>query len=302
MKKIIAMALALVLVAGLSIGGTVAYLQDDDSQKNTMTLGNVEIEQLEYQRAENIAYNATAIDGSLVAFEQNQCLYPAVPAKDAERPYTAEATDLFEFGPYTSSGTTACGLWNDAKLSNQMDKFVFVKNTGKSDCYYRTIIAFECPEGMEYSQGSDKEFMMNANQSQSLAWTGGDYWTISGTRYYIAVATYNKVLSAGKTSIPTLLQVVMTHNATNEDMKLLGDTYDILVLSQAVQTAGFADAATALNTAFGEVNAANVAEWFKTIAPTVVTTGEELQDAIDSGASSIELGDDIELDGGITIG
>jgi len=43
MKKIIAMALALVLVAGLSIGGTVAYFSDTESQTNTFTLGNVNI-------------------------------------------------------------------------------------------------------------------------------------------------------------------------------------------------------------------------------------------------------------------
>ena len=43
----------------------------------------------------------------------------------------------------------------------------------------------------------------------------------------------------------------MTHNADNEDMKLLGDTYEILVFSQAVQTTNFPDAATALNAAFG---------------------------------------------------
>ena len=32
----------------------------------------------------------------------------------------------------------------------------------------------------------------------------------------------------------------------------LGNTYEILVLSQAVQTEGFADAQTALDTAFGK--------------------------------------------------
>ena len=76
-------------------------------------------------------------------------------------------------------------------------------------------------------------------------------------------ATYKKVLAPGNQSHPSLLQVVMTHHATNEDMELLGDTYEILVLSQAIQTAGFEDATTALNTGFGEVNADSAAIWFK---------------------------------------
>ena len=40
----------MVLVAALSIAGTVAYLQDDDSAVNVMTLGNVSIEQIEQER------------------------------------------------------------------------------------------------------------------------------------------------------------------------------------------------------------------------------------------------------------
>ena len=32
-----------------------------------------------------------------------------------------------------------------------LDKIVFVENTGRTNVYYRTIIAFECPEGFDYS-------------------------------------------------------------------------------------------------------------------------------------------------------
>ena len=46
-------------------------------------------------------------------------------------------------------------------------------------------------------------------------------------------------------------------------MDLFGNEYTILALSQAVQTDGFEDAETALDTAFGVVDATNCAEWFK---------------------------------------
>ncbi len=269
MKKVLLICTAYVLVAVLAIGGTLAYLTDTDSAVNVMTLGNVSIEQHEYQRAEGVAHNAGEAgkgngvkDGALVEFVQNQAIYPAVPKNNAATDYSAEATDLFFWGDYVYSGTAGNGLWNDDKLSNVMDKMVFVENTGKSDAYFRTLIAFECPEGMEYSEGPDKEFMMNINGSTVYDWEEIGYITVEDVRYLVMEAIYQNPLKPGNTAHPSLLQVVMTHNATNEDMELLSDTYDILVLSQAVQSAGFADAKTALDTGFGDVTDETAAEWF----------------------------------------
>ena len=42
-KKIVALVLAMVLVAGLSVAGTVAYLTDRDAKTNVFTVGNVDI-------------------------------------------------------------------------------------------------------------------------------------------------------------------------------------------------------------------------------------------------------------------
>ncbi len=305
LKSILLTGLSFVLVAALAIGGTLAYLTNQDSDVNVMTLGNVEIKQHEYQRADGVAHNAGepgkgngVKEGALVPYEQNQPIYPAVPKNNAPTDYTAEANDLFFWGDYVYSGTAGNGLWNDDKLANVMDKMVFVENTGKSDAYFRTIIAFECPEGMEYSEGSDKEFMMNVNGSTVYNWEDGGYITLNGVRYFVMVATYQNTLKPGAQSHPSLLQVVMTHNATNEDMELLGDTYEILVFSQAVQEAGFADAETALNTAFGPITTSNLKGWFSENA---VSTVDELQEALDDAVNgdTIVLADDIE--GNVTV-
>ena len=53
MKKFIALLLTVVLTATVVISATVAYLQDEDSDVNVMTLGNVKIEQIEQERDEN---------------------------------------------------------------------------------------------------------------------------------------------------------------------------------------------------------------------------------------------------------
>lgn len=322
MKKFATMAISVALIGTMVAGGSLAYLQDSDSDVNVMTLGNVKITQHEYQRAEGVAHNAGeqgegngVTEGELVPFEQGQALYPAVPKNNVSTDYSAEATDLFYWGDYVYSGTAGNGLWNDANLSNVMDKFVFVENTGKSDAYFRTIIAFECPEGMLYGQGPneggiEREFMMNVNGSTLYQWNEIGYITVDNVRYLVMEATYQNALKPGNTAHPSLLQVVMTHNATNEDMELLGDTYEILVFSQAVQTAGFeavedasgnvtkSAAAVALDTAFGEANATNVQAWFsgeEFTAPTVVATADELIEALEAG-EDVVLTKDTKID------
>jgi hypothetical protein len=119
---------------------------------------------------------------------------------------------------------------------------------------------------MAYGEGSDKEFMNNINLNGRFDRTENGYMMINGTRYLVLTMTYNQVLEAGKISRPSLLQVVMTHNADSDDMLKIGEKYDVLALSQAAQTDGFTDANHALNTAFGELTEANLVQWLTPVA------------------------------------
>ncbi len=260
MKKFATMAISVGLIGAMVAGGSLAYLSDTDSDVNVMTLGSVEIEQQEWKRAEGIAHiNAGAKDGDLVPFEDLKTIYPAVPKNGLATDYSAEQTDLFYWGDYVTAEGAGNGLWNDDKLSNVMDKIVMVKNTGKSDAYYRTLIAVECPEGItigEPAQGA--EIMLNVNGNSRFNWEDNlGYIKVDGVRYALLAANYNEVLKPNEISRPSLLQVVMTHHATNEDCALFGESMEILVLSQAVQAQGFADAQTALNAGFGALNTAD---------------------------------------------
>ena len=49
-KKLTALIMVLALALTTLVGGTLAYFTDTDDAVNTMTLGNVHIEQHEYQR------------------------------------------------------------------------------------------------------------------------------------------------------------------------------------------------------------------------------------------------------------
>ena len=234
MKKKILVVLSILLIAAMAITGTVAYLTDEASDINVMTVGNVKIQQLEYERDAN---------GDLQKFTQDKPIVPAVYEGSslpwADGLYTWDSID----GVPAGAGNQ---LFQDG--ANAVDKFVFVKNTGKTDAYYRTIIAIECPEGLDPSM-----IHINANGNARFTWSDIGFTTIDGVKYYLKEALYNEILAPEETSRPSLLQVYLDKAATNEDLDLFGEKMEILVVSQAVQADGWSDSNTALDTAFYDV-------------------------------------------------
>lgn len=253
MKKSLLMALCIALAAALSIGGTMAYLQDSDSDVNVMTLGNVNIEQLEKERVD-----LSVQDSALTDFKDDFPLFPMVQDKE----YALDNPDKsYIWGDYVTAEDAADNLWDVTKVNNERDKIVFVENTGKSDAYVRTWFAFE--QGTMTSERFDEIVLRNTNSSR---WDWADVASnvkIDDSVYTILVATYDSILPATHISNPSLLQVALSKDATNADVEALdgnGDgKYNILVVSQAIQTAGFetAGAVAALTEGFGEATVEN---------------------------------------------
>ena len=146
-KKLLAVALTASISAGAAIAGTVAYLQDSDSDVNVMTLGNVKIEQHEYERVVDANGNYTTIDVAgttsyeLTGFTQAKPLYPFVGAVDSG--YDPTPVRLGQLGHNSRGGMDVL------PAKNVQDKFVVVENTGKSDAYVRTIVGFEAGSVVE---------------------------------------------------------------------------------------------------------------------------------------------------------
>lgn len=253
MKRTLALALAFILVVCLSVAGTMAYLSYSDGDHNTMTMGKVEIEQIEQQRNE---------DGSgLEDFQQDQ---PMLPAVYDELKYDDEKLTIGddEYNVFT----------NGEDINNVIDKIVTVKNTGDYDAYIRTLVAFEHTDPNNDTDFSDgiawkvHNVYNGSLNTYSYANTVLDNFEIDDTYYSLVCFVYPKALEAGKTSAPSLLQVFFDKTVNNDDLTAVGEEYDILVLSQAVQAEGFETAEDALNEAFGEIKAENVdmiVEWFK---------------------------------------
>lgn len=277
MKKFLLSALALVTVAALAITGTIAWLQDDDSDVNVMTVGNVYIDQHEYEREVDANGDYKIKDGSYVLtdFKQGKPLLPATEIDANGQPYNFGAGD-YDSTRVKMSQVDSHGSMDVFTSKNAQDKFVTVENTGTTDAYVRTIIAFEI--GSLTEAEFDNIVRTSSFMTQQGVWKVNDIGIveIDGNKYFVSEYLYNGakalggvhengVLPAGDTTYPSLCQVYMTASATNADVEAIDGNnngkYDILVLSQAVQTAGFDSASTALDTAFGK-SSEKAAEWF----------------------------------------
>ena len=194
MKKAIAMLLVIAMTAALAVGGTLAYLTDTDEDVNVMTVGKVKIDQLEYER-ENPETNGDKAD--VQEFHDNKPLIPAVIKDGFDWGVTDGVVNWEQIGKdgYTS------GIWNPENINNEVDKMVFVKNKGDFDAYVRTVIAFEAGNYETLDEFRSKVHL-NLNETDwTWEWSEPPV-TIGGGKYFIATATYNKVLEPGKLVMP----------------------------------------------------------------------------------------------------
>ena len=245
MKKALAWLLVIAMTAALAVGGTLAYLTDTDEDVNVMTLGKVLIDQLEYERVDP----ETNADKAVVQeFHNNKPLYPAV----TEDGFNWETEGTVNWDQIGKNGYTS-NIWDPADINNEQDKMVFVKNKGDFDAYVRTVFAFEAGSYTDLDAYLE-DVHLNLNDSDyTWEWAPGPI-TIGEGKYFVATATYNKVLNPGALTEISLSQIALDPSVTNEDILGFGDTYQVLVTSQAVQADGFEDPVTALNEAFGKVD------------------------------------------------
>ncbi len=315
LKNILITAASCALTAAIAVGGTLAYLTSTDSDVNVMTNGNVKIAQHEYQRKTDGDgnYVTKEIDGQtsyvLEDFEQGKDLLPIVG--DPSLPGNDSGYAGYDSIPVRMSQVDSYGGMDVFAGKNAQDKFVTVENTGESGAFIRTLVAIEC--------GSTNGALVGSSYHKTWTKNSIGIITIDNNNYYLTEYVYagaqlsdgswrheNGVLPAGDTSYPNLSQVYIKSEATNEDMVALdgnnNDTLDILVLSQAVQTEGFANAEEALNAGFPKgANNKNIATWFSGMGDVqFVEAGEKKAQVLGEDAAemldSLEEGNDLIVD------
>ena len=238
-KKIISLCLVVCLLA-TAIGGTLAYFTDTEADKNVMTMGNVDIEQIEQERSP---------DGVLQPYTQNHTLLP--------------------MGGYDWEEVTVNGD-SISVLADGLDKIVTVKNNGNSAAYVRTIVALEAGKSEDEAKSMWYKNLAVTDNSDGKQVIGEDnnlFVQIGDSWFAIVVYTYGDAIAAGTESVPSLTGVGLYPETTKEDVANLEGDYEVLVVSQAVQASDMGDdAGAALDKAFGDVDATNVAKWFKDVA------------------------------------
>lgn len=276
-KKILTLAMTLSMVAILAIGGTIAYFTDTEDEVNVFTLGNLDITLNEDKR--------DGEDG-LTEFEDNEKLLPIVGSAQGAKETVPSKTEYKVENDWS--------VPTEAAAANWVDKIVSVTNNGSETAYVRVLFAF--PADMDDAK-SAAEMMLHWNYDGNMpagTWSHADAAmtvTLDEKTYNVYNYTYLPTLAAGKTTewpaitgvyIDSRVNATQT-TVTNEDGTTTNYvTYSMVngrgktvtsaayaegtgpklyVVAQAVQSEGFADAATALEAGF-PLTKENAQTWF----------------------------------------
>lgn len=161
--------------------------------------------------------------------------------------------------PVTAEPDAITGLVPVENNGVNMDVIVSV-DSDSQNAYVRTIFAFEMKKvGNTWVSpiGTDVILVQSGITMTGVTFVKDDI------PYIVGVCDYAGALQNAGATLPSLKQVYLASTVGNEFSTAVDGQYNILVLSQAVQTQGFTSADAALTAAFGEVNATNVANWFK---------------------------------------
>lgn len=266
--------LVVILLSSLAINTAVSYFKDSAFASHTMTVGNVHVSQYEmYRDGDGLGNWSTFLDPEMPTL---------LPVVGDTTPVATEIPGL--------------GVYDMVNAANVLDKIVCVENTGNEAAFLRTLFAFEMlPVTDEIGNVvgwldpvADGQVVPVYNRNAGT-WECTGYSFIKNDVYYMVYAyTYTGQLQAAPNpegemtatepntapttdtatmpaniSAPSLLQVYLAHTVGNEFYQAIGTAYEILILSQAVQTTELANAKEAFQTAFpyGQ-DGANVAKWF----------------------------------------
>lgn len=247
-KSILVAAIAVMLVAALVVGGTLAYFTDTDSAKNTFTVGNVKIELLESSlHRENAGYaNGTTVDD---VSPKNVELWSDVDKLGTGNTSKYKAGDTFYTDDQIKADAAAYKCEN-VKLNpgQSYHKMPYVVNTGKNDAYIRIRVMI--PAALDTAILNSSMYTTTAIKSGEFTYAYDDSGTVErdGVKYNVYTFTRIDPLAAGAMTYWNVWGTVhMDSDVTNEELAELlpNGTFSVLVEADAIQADGFADAAAA---------------------------------------------------------
>ena len=245
-KTILVAAIAVMLVAALVVGGTLAYFTDTKDAKNTFTVGNVKIDLLEsglHRENAGVANGATS-DSELWSNVEKQGSNNTSPYKAGDTFYTDDQIKA-------DAAKYEC---KDVKLApgQSYHKMPYVVNTGKNDAYIRIRVMF--PADLDTAILNSSMYTQTALNNKEFTMAYDDSGTVDrgGVKYNVYTFTRIDPLAAGEMTYWNVWGTVhMDSDVTNEEIARLipGGTFNVLVEADAIQADGFANATDAF-TAF----------------------------------------------------
>ncbi len=247
-KKILVLALTIVMAAILAVGGSLAYLTDTQTAKNTFTIGNVKIELLESKLHRE---NAGVANGATSTSE----LWSDVAKEGSGNTNKYKAGDTF----YTDEQ-----IENDAKTykcenvklnpGQSYHKMPYVKNTGANDAYIRIRVMI--PADLDTSILNSSMYTSTAmnNKEFTMAYDNSGTVDRDGIKYNVYTFTRIDPLAPGALTYWNVWGTIhMDTTVTNEQLAALfgkgkpyaNGIFPVLVEADAIQADTFANAAEA---------------------------------------------------------
>lgn len=246
-KTILVAAIAVMLVAALVVGGTLAYFTDTKSADNTFTVGNVKIDLLESSlHRENAGYVGTPGEE---LNPQNAELWSEVLKQGSNNTSPYKAGDTF----YTDDQIEANA--REYKCDNVMlnpgesyHKMPYVVNTGKNAAYIRIRVMI--PAALDTAILNSSMYTTTAlnNKEFTMAYDSTGTVERDGVMYNVYTFTRIDPLAAGEMTYWNVWGTIhMDTTATNEQIAQLlpNGTFNVLVEADAIQADGFANATAA---------------------------------------------------------
>lgn len=258
-KTILVAAIAVMLVAALVVGGTLAYFTDKDNATNTFTVGNVDIELLESSlHRENAGYVGTP--GEKLN-PDNAELRSEVLKLGSNNTSPYKAGDTFYTDDQIKANAREYKCENvELNPGEYYHKMPYVVNTGKNAAYIRIRVMI--PADLDTAILNSSMYTTTAlnNKEFTMAYDSTGTVERDGVMYNVYTFTRIDPLAAGEMTYWNVWGTIhMDTDVTNEEIaSLFGEgkpyadgTFPVLVEADAIQADGFANATDAF-AAFGK--------------------------------------------------
>lgn len=259
-KSVLVAAIAVMLVAALVVGGTLAYFTDTKSADNTFTVGNVKIDLLEsslHRENAGIANGATS----------DSELWSDVEKLGSNNTSPYKAGDTFYTDDQIKANAREYKCENvELNPGEYYHKMPYVVNTGKNDAYIRIRVMI--PADLDTAILNSSMYTSSAigdNESvktREFTYAYDNSGTVDrdGIKYNVYTFTRIAPLKAGEMTYWNVWGTIhMDTDVTNEEIaSLFGEgkpyadgTFPVLVEADAIQADSFANATDAF-AAFGK--------------------------------------------------